>query len=202
MDQPVKIFKFGVSDAEKVASSSNDPHIHHFEEILIGMAGSIEHFIDFDTTTVDAPYICFVSKGKIHRVKPMLKDGKCNVWVIRFNSEFTADIIFQLYSAFHNNANIFWPVDRLTERIPVLTEMMHKELAQANPDFAVVRHLLNAVISIVLSEKQKQHATDISVNQNETFTNFLNILEENFRRPVGVGFYAEKLFMTARNLNL
>jgi AraC-like DNA-binding protein len=32
--------------------------------------------------------------------------------------------------------------------------------------------------------------------------NFLNILEENFRRPEGVEFYAGKLFMSARNLNL
>ena len=42
----------------------------------------------------------------------------------------------------------------------------------------------------------------LSNTQNITFKNFLNILEENFRRPEGVDFYAEKLFMSARNLNL
>lgn len=41
-----------------------------------------------------------------------------------------------------------------------------------------------------------------AINQNETFINFLKIVEANFRRPVGVEFYAEKLFMSARNLNL
>jgi AraC-like DNA-binding protein len=30
----------------------------------------------------------------------------------------------------------------------------------------------------------------------------MKILEENYRRPLGVEFYAEKLFMSARNLNL
>jgi AraC-like DNA-binding protein len=30
----------------------------------------------------------------------------------------------------------------------------------------------------------------------------LKILEDNFRRAEGVDFYAEKLFMTSRNLNL
>lgn len=202
MDEPVKVFRFNIEDVNKVASSTNEPHIHNFEEILIGMEGSIEHFIDFETTIVDAPYVCFVSKGKVHRVKPIVKDGKCDVWVIRFSSEFTAEIIFQLYSAFHNSANIFWPVERLTGRLPVLTEMMFKELKQSNPDFSVIRHLLNAVISIVLSEKQKQQTADISPNQNETFTNFLAILEDNYRRPLSVGFYAEKLFMSTRNLNL
>jgi len=38
--------------------------------------------------------------------------------------------------------------------------------------------------------------------QNITFRNFLKILEENFRRSEGVEFYAEKLFMSSRNLNL
>ena len=38
--------------------------------------------------------------------------------------------------------------------------------------------------------------------QSVTFKNFLRILEENFKRPEGVDFYAEKLFMSSRNLNL
>ena len=42
----------------------------------------------------------------------------------------------------------------------------------------------------------------LSSTQNITFKNFLSILEENFRRPEGVEFYAEKLFMSATNLNL
>lgn len=202
MDQPVKVFRFDIEDAQKVASSMNEPHTHDYEEILIGLDGSIEHFIDFETTIVHAPYVCFVSKGKVHRVKPILKDGKCDVWVIRFHSEFVTEIIFQLYFAFHNNANIFWHVERLRGRLPVLSEMIYKELAQQNPDFSIIRHLLNAIISIILSEKQQQQSEDISTNQNETFSNFLSILEENFRRPLSVGFYAEKLFMSTRNLNL
>ncbi|MEC8832084.1 MAG: AraC family transcriptional regulator, partial [Bacteroidota bacterium] len=33
-------------------------------------------------------------------------------------------------------------------------------------------------------------------------THFLHILEENFRRNVKISFYAEKLFMSERNLNI
>ena len=44
--------------------------------------------------------------------------------------------------------------------------------------------------------------TSLLSTQNITFKNFLKILEENFRRSEGVEFYAEKLFMSARNLNL
>jgi len=42
----------------------------------------------------------------------------------------------------------------------------------------------------------------INKTRNETFKNFLKVLEENFRRPLGVEFYAEKLFMSPRNLNI
>jgi AraC family transcriptional regulator, transcriptional activator of pobA len=202
MNRPVKIFRFGIEDANKVVSSENEPHIHDFEEIIIGMEGAIEHFIDFNAKIVNAPYACFVTKGKVHRVKPIVKDGKCDIWVIRFNSEFVAEIIFHLYASFHNKANIIWPMERVKGRIPALTEMMFKELEQPNPDFSVIRHLLNAVIALVMAEKKKQSDVDVSTTQNETFANFLSILEENFRRPVGVGFYAKKLFMSSRNLNL
>jgi AraC-like DNA-binding protein len=40
------------------------------------------------------------------------------------------------------------------------------------------------------------------VSQMAAFTNFLRILEENFRRDEGVTFYAEKMNMSERNLNL
>ena len=57
---------------------------------------------------------------------------------------------------------------------------------------------------MIESERKKHSPSDQStaINQNETFINFLKIVEANFRRPVGVEFYAEKLFMSARNLNL
>jgi AraC-like DNA-binding protein len=57
---------------------------------------------------------------------------------------------------------------------------------------------------MIESERKKSDPDESSINktQNITFKNFLKILEENFRRPEGVEYYAEKLFMTVRNLNL
>lgn len=119
MNQLLDIFRVDEVEAKRISTQPNEPHTHNFEEILIGMEGSIEHFIDFESTVLDAPYVCFITKGKVHRVKPIIKDGKCNVWVIRFNSEFVADTLFQLYNVFHNNANIIWSLERKTGRIPM-----------------------------------------------------------------------------------
>jgi len=45
MNEPFKIYKFTAEDTERVAETSNDPHYHDYEELLIGLEGQIEHFI-------------------------------------------------------------------------------------------------------------------------------------------------------------
>ncbi len=201
MNPPVKIFRFGVEDAKVVATSENAPHLHDYEEMLIGMKGAIEHFIDFDAKVINAPYVSFVTKGKVHRVKPILKNGECDLWVIRFSSEFIPETTFQLYSSFHNNANISFPSDRCFKRLVVLCEMIYEESEQNHPDYSIIQQLLRTIIAMFVAERKKDNNGTL-VTQNETFLNFLSLLEEHFRRPVGVGFYAEKLFMSSRNLNL
>ena len=56
---------------------------------------------------------------------------------------------------------------------------------------------------MIESERKKTESNGghLDKTQNTTFKNFLAILEENFHRTEGVEFYAEKLFMSARNLN-
>lgn len=204
MNQPFNIFNFTEEDAKKVASSPNEPHNHDFEELIIGIEGELEHFIDFKTTSFDAPFISFVTKGKVHRVKPQIKNGKCQMWTIRFKSEFIPETTFQLYSYYHDHANIRMQKGECFNRMVALCEMMFYEMQQSIPDYAVVRHLLSALFIMIESERKKIEPDEngFQKTQNITFKNFLKILEENFRRPEGVEFYSEKLFMSSRNLNL
>jgi AraC-like DNA-binding protein len=78
------------------------------------------------------------------------------------------------------------------------------EMLKEIPDFSIIKHLLSALFTMIESERKKSENTDETLlkTQNATFKNFLKILEENYHRPEGVDFYAEKLFMTGRNLNL
>lgn len=203
MNPLFKIFQLTEKEAVAIEAGVNDPHTHDYEELIIGLQGNIEHFIDFRSTLLKAPFISFVTKGKIHHVKHQLADGRLLFWVIRFKSEFIPETTFQLYSFYHDHANIQLKEDRCFQRMVTLCEMMQGEMQQETPDYSVIRHLLSALFSMVEAERRKNEPGEETQQktQNITFKNFLLILEENYRRPEGVDFYAEKLFMTARNLN-
>jgi AraC-like DNA-binding protein len=193
-----------VEDVRKIGSAPNEPHQHDFEELIIGMAGQLEHFIDFRTETTAAPFASFVTKGKVHRVRPGMKDGACDMWVMRFKSEFIPETTFQLYTLYHGNANVGLKAGPCFERLVAICGMMAGEMEQPEPDLAVVRQLLSTLFTLISSERRKQHPeeTPLPGSHDETFRNFLGILEQNFRQERDVEFYASQLFMSVRNLNL
>jgi AraC-like DNA-binding protein len=204
MNQLFRISKIDVAEANRIAAALDDPHQHNYETLIVGIQGKLEHFVDYKTTLVEAPLVSFIAKGKLHRIITKLQDGNFNMWALRFKSEFISETIFQLYSSYHNNANQILQTGACFNRLNSICEFIDKEMQQPVPDLSIVRHLLSALFIMIDSERKKvttnsDNNTDI---QNETFINFLKILEENFRRPLGVEFYAEKLFMSSRNLNL
>lgn len=202
MDGLIKIFEVLPEEADKITLEPGHPHQHDFEELLIGTEGILEHFIDFKSQQIEAPFISFVTKGKLHRVIPKTKDGKCHVWGIRFKSEFIPETAFHLYSFFNNEANIALNGGACFNRLVQTCEMMHDEMQQQEPDLSVVKHLLSALFIMIESDRSKNHAIDINeASQNQTFTQFLKLLEENYKHNDRVEFYAELLHMTSRNLN-
>ncbi len=198
------IFKLTTEDAIRISSQPDEPHQHDYEELIVGMKGKLDHFIDFKDSVIIAPLISFVAKGKMHRVIPSPHQGECDMWVIRFKSEFIADTAFQLYSDYHDHANIIMEEGRCYNRMVQLCEMMHEEMMLDNPDLSIVQHLLSALFAMIEAERKKsdEDPDQLQKTQNITFKNFLKILENNYKRPNGVEFYAEKLFMSSRNLNL
>lgn len=204
MNDIFKIFRLDAKQAEEIIKEPNLPHSHNYEELLIGIEGQAEHFIDFRSHIIDAPFISFITQGKMHQIKPMPKDGKCDIWVIRFKSELISATTFQLYTAFHDRANIHMDPSACFNRLDNICNIVYDEYLQETPDITVIRQLLMSVFTIIESERRKLRLNDDESKkiQSATFKNFLRILEENYREPKDVNFYAEKLFMTTRNLNL
>lgn len=204
MNQLFNISRIDAVRAKEIEAAPDEPHFHDFEELIVGMAGILEHFVDFKSSTVEAPLVSFIAKGKVHRVITKSKYGNFDMWLLRFRSEFIAETVFQLYSSFHNNANLVLQPGDCFNRLRTVCEIISQEMKRQVPDLSIVRHMLSALFIMIEAERKKlpeSENPDKSI-QNETFINFLKILEDNFRRPLGVEFYAEKLFMSSRNLNL
>jgi AraC-like DNA-binding protein len=204
MTEIFKIFRITAEESEKIIHTLNEPHAHDFEELIIGGEGQLEHFIDFKSKLIDAPFISFVTRGKIHRAKPLIKQGQSDMWVLRFKSEFIAETIFSLYASFHEKANINMQSNTCFERLDQLCLMIYEEYNQEVSDLSVIRQLLSALFTIIESERRKLNLNNDESKkiQGTTFKNFLRLLEEHYKESKDVNFYADKLFMTTRNLNL
>ncbi|WHF51493.1 helix-turn-helix transcriptional regulator [Chryseobacterium gotjawalense] len=204
MVQPFSIFQLTEEEIHKKEAFPAHLCQHDFEELVIGIEGNTEHFIDYKTTALDAPFVSFITKGKLHRLLPTQKEGLCKWWVLRFKSEFIPETTFQLYSCYHNRANMMIQHGIGFDRMVALTEMMFTEMQQPIPNLGVIRHLLCALLLVMESESKKAEAGEMEKQkkQSTVFKKFLELLEENFHRHEGVAFYAEKLSMSARNLNL
>jgi len=206
MNQPFSIFHLTESDINLSASGivENDAHTHDYEELIIGVEGHIQHFIDYKTVNLTSPFVSFVTNGKIHAIKPFAINGKCSIWALKFKSEFIPETTFQLYSYYHDQASLQISRNISIKRILAILQMMAEEMQQQDPDYAVVRHLLSALFTMLESERKKTRLDPAGLQpvQNDTFKKFLALLEQSFHEHEGVEFYADKLFMSARNLNL
>ncbi|MDD4516495.1 AraC family transcriptional regulator [Massilibacteroides sp.] len=206
MEQLFTILGFTEEKARRMATFAFEPHTHDFEELVICKTGRIEHLIDFERSTLTAPLISFISKGKTHTIQ-MLPDEKGlypSGWILRFKSSIISESRFQLYSDYHDYANLELSPGENFERLCSISQMIESEMNNANTDYAVIRSLLSALFVLIESERKKRVRISDGAegNQSQTFKAFLRILEDNFRRNVSVDFYAEKLNMSARNLNL
>lgn len=205
MNELLTAFWVNQDDANRIRSSVNAPHRHEeFEELIIGFSGSVNHFIDFEMHVMEAPFALFVSKNKIHRVEPLLEQNDCKLFVIRFKSEVLAESMFRLYSTYHGYANLHWKNFKEFEQLKVLVNLLVKELSFEQIDWAICRGLLNTIFACIERERKSQfpdHKPELS-GYNQSFGQFLRLLEEGYKRPIGVEQYASQLFMSSRNLNL
>ena len=202
MKEPFYILQVNNEMVKRLVQAPNQPHMHNHEEIIVVMEGTIEHFIDFSSTVHRAPFVSFITKRKVHRIKPIDDGTDCMGYVIRFQSEFVSETIFQLYHFFHNDAHVSFSTNREFDRFVALCKMLHEEAQQDAKDYSIIRSLLSTLLTILESEKRKSLGHSLKGKDDHPFIKFLQLLEENFHQPFRVSFYADKLFMSSRNLNL
>jgi AraC family transcriptional activator of pobA len=198
--EPFNIFPITKTLVEKFLQGDFKNHRHDYEEILILLTGNPEHFIDFKKEQLQTPLVVYVAKGKMHNFVP---DIHTTGWVIRYQGELLPDNRFNFYCNFLDSINYQFESTECLDQLVTLCQLMYQAHSSPRKDLNFIIHLLSAFLSRLESENKKHLNSDPHSDNNQmvTFNNFLRIVEENYKRPLSVDFYAEKLFMTVRNLN-
>ena len=201
MKKLFRIFEITTEMAEDISTRTYEPHLHDFEEVILVTEGSLEHFIDFKVEVVNAPAACYVPMNKMHKLVP---NSDLRGWVVNYKSEFIPDTNLNFYSNFFMSANVPLPEGPCTRKFTSLCEIIQAEYKQDFADFATIRHLTEGLLSMVDAERKRNLPIENTAKnlQINTFNSFLKILEENFRSSEGVSFYADRMNMSERNLNL
>lgn len=201
MTDPITITPLTCEFLEPLAHNPLETHRHDHEELWIITQGAPVHSVNFSAETLHSPVIVYVAQGKVHAFLP---DENTQGWLIRYKSDFIPQGRFNFYSGFLDKVQYPLSNDYCSTTLNSLCEIMLKESTELNTDYTVMRHLLSAVLAKLETDSKREYLdAKASVSPRlETFNSFLRILENNFRRPEGAHFYAEKLNMTARNLSL
>src|ERR1035437_2894525 len=201
MDSQFHLFEITQDLVEEIMSRPYEAHLHDFEELIIVTEGSLEHFIDFKVEVVHAPVACYISMGKMHKLVPH-KDLRG--WVINYQSEFIPESRLSFYSNYFDSTNVPLSKNLCVNRFVELCKIIKNEYDQLLIDYTTIRHLLSGLIAMIYSERKRNLPVEniMKAPQITVFNTFLKILEDNFRRDEGVQFYADKMNMTDRNLNI
>jgi AraC family transcriptional regulator, transcriptional activator of pobA len=145
--------------------------------------------------------VCYISMNKMHKLVP---HEDLRGWVIDYKPEFIPNSNLNFYANFFTSTNVPLPSGDCLNRFVRLCEIIRAEYVQELVDLVTIRHLAEGLLSMVDAERKRNLPIEKVAKKTQivTFNNFLKILEENFRRDEGVTFYAEKMNMSERNLNL
>ncbi len=201
MEKPFHMFEITGKVVEDILSETTRPHRHEYEELLIIVRGTPAHYIDFYEETIQAPVVVYVAQGQVHEFRP---DRETRGWCIRYRNDFISESNFHFFSNYLDQINFSFDPGSCRQQIGILCELMQHEY-EHNPGVpGIYRHLLSALLAKLEAEGTHRLPSDREsrIPQQIAARNFLRILEDNYTRAVGVGFYADKLNTSVRNLNL
>jgi AraC family transcriptional regulator, transcriptional activator of pobA len=201
MEKLFRIIEIDSVLAGQIASGPKEDHFHDFEELIVVSEGSLTHYIDFKADILKAPFVSYVSMGKMHRIEP---ENDIRGWVINYKSEFIPDSRLNFYSNFFTTTNLPLETDDCLKRFTGLCEIINSEFRLSGNDLTTIRHLVNALISMFDSEIRRNTPAgdDHKQPQVNAFSKFLALVEANFRTAESVSFYASAMNMSERNLNI
>lgn len=192
------------SDEVQLNTPLSIPADNTHDLLVIGVSGVLEGLTDLHYGSLTAPFMVFVHQGNLPQITIAPVEDKYSVWILRFQPDFFPDNPLQLNAFLHGSLSAAIHDTGLFDRMVMLADLMSKEASSSEPNKVALRSLMGALLAMADSLQAASGSENEVPNspQQSAFRTFIQILEENFRKPEGVEFYADRLSMTSRNLNL
>lgn len=211
--QNVENFGFEIVSTDKIAQirennthHSEQPHQLKFYNLIFFTQGHGRHFVDFCWHPVQKNTLVYLAKEQINAFdfSTDLK-GFCMVFtesyfVHRF-SNFTNDFVFRLF-----NPQLFSPIVQVPESSDFITyfDLLRKEYE--SPNTFNFQQVIESLFTILLSKaeqiRQYQHHKIKDTSKIIVFQKFSLLIEKHYAESRNALFYAKKLAITYKHLNI
>ena len=200
MNQLIDIFYLSEDVIKTIIENPSPPQKNNYEELIIITQGAPKYVLDFKALNFSVPVMIYASLGRIHQFVP---DLATSGWCIRYRSELLPQTSFHFYENYSNVSFYDLSAGHSLHNIEALCTMIKAVLKQDPPDMNLIKHLLTALLSTAQYARRSQ---DPALTQPKNpdlviLDFFLQLLEENYKCMEPVQFYADKMYMSVRNLN-
>lgn len=202
MSTPSGFSIFPITEVKNLRFQHSQPelHSHPHHQVFILTRGGGRHLIDGQELAVKAPWAMVIAQGKQHLFFPK---ADTEGWGIGFTDEFLPPSVTWFFSSYFELSNLPLCRPGALERLDGLCRLMHGmgELGDA-ATWAVVQHLLAALLNLLLQEVQDRRVEGLIEHspENTLFQRFVRMLDERHQAGLEVGWYAQELRCTPRRL--
>ena len=193
-----------------IPNKGHDPYKPHrlkFHAIFFITGGKGEHFIDFQSYDYLRGTVLFVSKGQVHAFDPSANyEGELILFRETF---FTKNLSDTERSTFNSlfNYHIHSPANNLSSgQFPIFERIvmsMREEFS--NPDDSFKPHILRNLLKLFLLQTERLRNRSEGRPDFRYYNEFIalqNLLDNHIHEERSVKFYAQKLGISTKKMNL
>ena len=181
-------------------------HRHSFYELVLIEEGSGIHNIDFVDYTVTEPTLFCISSGQVHNFsKARIEKGGVIIFEKEYMSMTKRDAILLSRIATLSYQMPQIAIDeKAVKTFTACTELIRDELANAQPNFDIVRSAITIMLLRVLQIGQELLSHNLLTMRGKdqtVFFDFMELLEQKYSRHHDVQYYANALAVSTKYLN-
>lgn len=187
------------------ASINEQPHRHGFYEFLYIRSGKGEHEIDGVTYELKAHTFHIISKGQVHQ---FLFAKDIEGYLIRFQDNILPAVLSNKEGYYYNILHqisqhhdlMVKEVDRPLVHLLLARMLQEFEIQSAKIlDLSLIQHLLYPLL--ILMHRSSTFLIEQQDFQQNQYTQFTNLLEEEYKHYHFLDFYAQEMGLTKRQLS-